>query len=741
MRRLLVFAIAVAVFGGYAAQADTIAYWDFSEGSGTSANSSVGGWLGTLVNFPDTSPGAGDPEGSSGWTSDGRLNFNNAPAPNNCRVGTDFPLSSLAGSSFTIEYTGTHNLGEQNWSPFIGQSTGGIFFFGKQAGGQQLHYNFDGIGAATGGYVSFSDGDPHHYALVFDDAANTVELLFDHASTYVHTGRTGTLGSSGNLWLGSVSHQPVNEQWNGYIDELRISDAALAPGQMLPAPPPRPAPPPGVAGWWRMEDGSGNIAADSSGNDFVARLRNFADTSAGAGNTTQSGWADNIVTPLTDGGVTLPNSGSLRLDGSNDYVQTTLPVPTGSFTVEAIVDHENAGMFWSPCFGESLASGNSGIFFFGKREGSGAMHYNIDGLGSADIWNVNVADGSPHHIALMFDENRDDLVVFFDHQPVYVRGGVTGMPNPLAGSKLRLGSRDDTHGGEKWDGNVDEAQVWNAVAHPWQMLDGPFGTRLVVGDSFSDDFEMGNLGWAYRENAGGTVQIIPEPGNPANSVLQLVPAENSRAGSAIIQGQAQIKEFDAQFRFRIPAGSGADGFTFGVFDVPYHLGGAGGALGYYDPGLAGQYPSFVVEFDTYQGGSPGETNENHVEVQFNYDINSFIGPSPSDHVPPFDMENGLWTYCRVVMKDGVISVWLNQSGFEFSVADLLIDSEILGDVDLSGNGVFDQFFGYFGLTAGTGGLNDQVIIDDLSIVLIPEPSTLALLGLGALGLLRRRRKA
>ena len=109
---------------------------------------------------------------------------------------------------------------------------------------------------------------------------------------------------------------------------------------------------------------------------------------------------------------------SLRLDGSDDYVQTPVLVPTDSFTVEAIVTAENAGAGWSPIFGESLAAANTGIFFFGKRAGSGAMHYNIDGLGSADLWNVDVADGAPHHIALLFNEDRNNLVVFFDHQPI-----------------------------------------------------------------------------------------------------------------------------------------------------------------------------------------------------------------------------------------------------------------------------------------------------------------------------------
>ena len=74
------------------AEAATVAYWEFEEGSGTSADSSVGGWTGTLVNFPDTSAGAGDVPGVAGWTSDGRLNFDRESGqPGAARVDTDSP--------------------------------------------------------------------------------------------------------------------------------------------------------------------------------------------------------------------------------------------------------------------------------------------------------------------------------------------------------------------------------------------------------------------------------------------------------------------------------------------------------------------------------------------------------------------------------------------------------------------------------------------------------------------------
>ncbi|MCS7306076.1 MAG: hypothetical protein NZ602_13350, partial [Thermoguttaceae bacterium] len=518
-----------------------------------------------------------------------------------------------------------------------------------------------------------------------------------------------------------------------------------------------PSVPQGIVAWYRFEDTSGGRALDSSGNGFHAGLRNFADTSAGGGNTTESGWAGALVSPLTDRGTTLTNTGSIRLDGATgmntgDFVQTPVPVPTGAFTVEAIVLAESPSAGWSPIFGESIATGNTGIFFFGKRTGSGAMHYNLymnnpNREQQADLWNVNLADGQPHHIALMFDPNRKNIVVFFDYRAVHVVNNITGTLAPFAGSTLRLGTRDDTHPSEKFDGRIDEARIWNIPILPYQMVGGPYQTGLPLKAYYIEDsFDSEKPDWNFLQNTTSQavprhVMIIDEPGNPGNKVLQLSSTTTNLGTSAILQQRAEVRRFDAQFRFRVPTGTGADGFTFGVFDVPYHLGSTGMYLGNYDATgtLAGLYPSFAVEFDMEQGTTAGEINENHLAVHRNYGINNLVGTSVN--VSGFDMENGNWTYVRISFDNGLISVWMNQTGFNFGSGDLLINQLNVGDVDLSGNGRFDPFFGYFGFTAGNGSnsLYNQIIIDNFMLNVIPEPSSLALglIGLGSLLVLSR----
>ena len=231
----VVAAVALAV----PARGSVVAHWSFGEGDGSTANSSVGGYAGTLVNFPDTGAGTGDTPWTAGWSSDGRLNFSSMSGQRGgARVETDFPLDSLIGTSFTVELTGTHNDAGQSWSPAIGQSGGCRFLLGKQSGAEQLHYNFDGIGSRSGSTTTLADGGMHHYAAVFDDVADEVRLYVEYRQVGTQTGRTGTLTDRGTLWLGRVAHNPGNEYWNGYVSFMRITGGALEPEEFHVIPEP-----------------------------------------------------------------------------------------------------------------------------------------------------------------------------------------------------------------------------------------------------------------------------------------------------------------------------------------------------------------------------------------------------------------------------------------------------------------------------------------------------------------------
>ncbi len=215
--------------------AEVLAHWSFNEGSGTSTNSSVGGYTGTLVDFADTSTGAGNAVGSSGWTNSGSLNFDNTGG----HVETDFSLAVLQNQSFSVEFIATHNDASLGWSSVTGRDSGKIFFLGKEGNSTRLHANLDAVDSPSQGLgrqfsdsaTSICDGALHHVAVVFDDVNNTQKLYFDYELVGTLADVTGTLRCDGNLWIGRDALNGFG--WDGYVSELRISQGVLTTDDFL----------------------------------------------------------------------------------------------------------------------------------------------------------------------------------------------------------------------------------------------------------------------------------------------------------------------------------------------------------------------------------------------------------------------------------------------------------------------------------------------------------------------------
>lgn len=215
----------------------------------------------------------------------------------------------------------------------------------------------------------------------------------------------------------------------------------------------------------------------------------------------------------------------------------------------------------------------------------------------------------------------------------------------------------------------------------------------------------------------GTAQIV-------NNQLQLTQdgVAGGFASFNIPKLPGSNKNFTASFNVTIFDSPGAnppaDGFSFnyGNFALT-ELGGAEEGMG----AIAGVTENLSFEVDTWQ----------NFDAEQGVNIAEKVG----------GVDNNLAFTNGPILNDGtsvtgsVLIAWDPDNGASFITQGLETDAFFLGmptsfDAQPTHN---------FGISARVGGANQTVLIDNL-VVSTPEPSSIALLGLGGLGFLLRRRR-
>jgi len=236
-------------------------------------------------------------------------------------------------------------------------------------------------------------------------------------------------------------------------------------------------------------------------------------------------------------------------------------------------------------------------------------------------------------------------------------------------------------------------------------------------------------------------------GNAAttNCVLRLTPSAGGQAGAAysttpITLGTNATFSTKFQFRFTQPGGiDPADGITFVLAASPSGLGTGGGGIGY-----GGVNNSVAIEFDSYNNGFYDGNSDNHIAIDENGHISD--GSSSSDQYMHYVYGN---QSCGFNTLAGCMSnghVWTVTAAYDGSHLSLSISDPAEGFTDVVYTNValniaadLGTNTAYVGFTAGTGaGYENQDILNwsfanDTSLG-TPEPSTLLMLGSGALAL-------
>lgn len=269
---------------------------------------------------------------------------------------------------------------------------------------------------------------------------------------------------------------------------------------------------------------------------------------------------------------------------------------------------------------------------------------------------------------------------------------------------------------------------------------------VVIDEDFASAPSTPNA--VYATPTGGTPYTIQTiSGNTARILTEATSSEfgsGVEAGVMLITeefgGQNNVISFDqtstdtklitGSFEFAGVNGDAgrADGIGFLLADADTH--GTTGGIG--DFGV--EEPSFSnslgIGIDTHPGGGDDNSNDNHLSLHWN---GAFLDRVETSD---FDIVNGVGNRLDFTLTEVA-------GGYE-------LDVTVTDASDASVTTIWDDYFiagmafGPGGARAAfgarTGGLQDNYLIDNVNIQYIPEPGSAALLGLGAMGLLLRRRR-
>lgn len=262
----------------------------------------------------------------------------------------------------------------------------------------------------------------------------------------------------------------------GMIDDVRIYNRALYPEEVLDHYNGIFADNTGLVGYWNFDEGTGEIAGDSSGN----------------GN---NGSLSNVDGMLYNGAnfVSAKYGSGVNFDGSNDYVNIS-----GNLSDPSAMSLE----FW---FYVSEGDKNRTQYFMDGRNGGNwwfLQSYDPSGTGNINFNNYVKADSSKWDAGQW---NHLILATSSSNSKIYINGDLkaTGSAfNPNIGANMRIGTRYTNS--SYFRGKFDEVRIYNRALSDAEAADHYKGI-------FTDN--SGLVGyWDFNEGAGTTAYDSSENG-------------------------------------------------------------------------------------------------------------------------------------------------------------------------------------------------------------------------------------
>jgi alpha-L-arabinofuranosidase len=366
-------------------------HWRLDEGTGpTAADDSLAGHPATLT-------------GDAGWT-DGVVGSHAAVLHGAGSIEADAPVIDTA-QSFTVAawVRPTAAAGFRTAVSVDGSAVSGFFLQRDSAGRFAFtRRSTDGDTAASSAVSSApAVADQwQHLAGVYDRVAGTL-TLYVNGTAQQTVPFTTPWTATGHLVIGrgEFGGAPV-DFFDGAVDDVRTYLTPLtAPAVAELA----------GSGTWHFDEGSGEVARDSSVNAADGTLRDATWTAGAAGQA-----------------VALAGTGDVTMGGAPAF-----DTGTGSFSLAAWVRTTMSGAAPIVGHGTGYALGVAGGHLTARIGG---------GAGGIDVTTTpaGVADGNWHHTAMVLDRSAQRLTVYLDGEaaPVTPAAGSCGTP---AGTALDVG--------------------------------------------------------------------------------------------------------------------------------------------------------------------------------------------------------------------------------------------------------------------------------------------------------------
>lgn len=445
-----------------------ISHWKFDDGSGTvAANTATASAFGTLQN-------------GTAWTAANKAPtaYANASALQFDGADDDVAIANSSGSDVApLSWAGWVYPTASSGNRMIYANSAGNFMVYLQYYSPTNNFNlvvYTTTWTRTIGNVPMNSWT--HIALVLDDV-NHVYKIYVNGSEKVSTSNVparlpgttsfsiGSLPGVGNYFQGVIDDVRLYNRALSHYEVLqlatRVGSACLAPypsptptPSVTPSPSPSPSPSPintllqGLAFYWKLDEGSGNTANDSSGSGNLGTLQNGLDA---------TGWSTTKAPTL------FSNLYALVFDGVNDYVSSAgIPDNGGDISISAWVYPtaavDGTTTIVSTMLNSPTGNDNGYSFYLTRFNGAVAtIGYDFNtGPGNASggyILTSSIPDNQWTHVALVYNNQSPSI---------YVNGSANNFsPIPVRTTSLNNAKIGGLSGSHYFKGGLDDVRVYN----------------------------------------------------------------------------------------------------------------------------------------------------------------------------------------------------------------------------------------------------------------------------------------